>query len=124
MEGYPKLAQLMSDFDEFAMFRRFRALNYRNLLYLQAEIIHLEEELDALSSRDAGHQDRTFYARDWWSLSQGEGDEDTEQWEKVLEIRRLLENYSMCRAEDGLSINNLQGLSRRCLIEKFLPVET
>jgi hypothetical protein len=95
MEGYAKVAQLMGTHTEFAMFRRFKGLNMRNLLYLQAEITHLEAELQRLATVDAKHRDREHHAHDWWSLSQGEGEGDMEQWETVLDIREKLEKYSM-----------------------------
>jgi hypothetical protein len=94
MEGYGKIAQLMGSFDEFAIFRRFRSLNYQNILYLQAEILHLEDDLRKLAERDARHAGREFHAKDWWSLSQGDEEEDQEQWDKVLELREALEKYS------------------------------
>ncbi|KAK8043321.1 hypothetical protein PG993_005751 [Apiospora rasikravindrae] len=99
MEGYAKISQLMGCQDTCAIYRRFRRLNSLNLLYLQAELTHLEEELEALAKRDAADPERRFHARDWWSLSQhNDDDEDdesaAEQWEKVLEIREKLEQYN------------------------------
>ncbi|KAI8627655.1 hypothetical protein F5Y19DRAFT_440707, partial [Xylariaceae sp. FL1651] len=94
MEGYAKISQLMGRQDECAMYRRFRKLNAMNLLYLQAELTHLEQDLESLALRDAAHDDRRFFTRDWWSLSQNEDEEDMEQWEKVLEIRNKLEQYN------------------------------
>lgn len=45
MEGYPALAEVMSTNDGLDIFRRFSALNALNLLYMQAEILDLELEL-------------------------------------------------------------------------------
>ena len=96
MEGYAKVAQLMSAYDEFAILRRFKSLNLQNLLYLQAEITHLEAELDELARRDKMRGGREYHASDWWSLSLGENanEGDLEQWEKVLELREKLDKYS------------------------------
>lgn len=94
MEGYHKMAQLMADYDEFNIIRRFRALNIQNLLYLQAEIVHLEEDLMELANRDTKNPARQYHGRDWWSLANGESDGDREQWQKVLELRAKLDIYN------------------------------
>ncbi|KAH6710951.1 hypothetical protein BKA61DRAFT_612737 [Leptodontidium sp. MPI-SDFR-AT-0119] len=94
MDGYAKVAQLMAGQEEFSILRRFRVLNMQKLLYLHAEIIHLEAELKELSKRDASHGERQFHAKDWWSLSQGESEGDLEQWHKFLEISEKLEIYN------------------------------
>jgi uncharacterized protein DUF6594 len=94
MEGYAKVANLMGTHNEFAMFRRFRGLNMQNLLYLQAEITHLEEELRKIVDEDIKHGGRRYHAYDWWSLSQGDSEGDTDQWDTVLELRAKLEKYS------------------------------
>lgn len=66
----------------------------QRLLYLQAEITHLESEVKQLAERDALHDERTFHAKDWWSLSQGGEEEDLEQWHKFSELSEKLELYS------------------------------
>lgn len=93
MEGYVKVAQLMASQDEFAIFRRFKVPNLQKLLYMQAEITHLELELTDLANRDAQHPDREYYTRDWWSLSQGD-ENDTAQWKKFQELTSKLDAYS------------------------------
>jgi hypothetical protein len=45
MSGYQKLAELMTKHSEVATFKRFDFLNTLNILYMQAELVHLEEEL-------------------------------------------------------------------------------
>ncbi|KAI1342727.1 hypothetical protein F5Y15DRAFT_266404 [Xylariaceae sp. FL0016] len=100
MEGYDRIGKLMGRQDECAMYRRFRKLNAMNLLYLQAELTQLEHDLEELAERDKATDDRQTYCKDWWSLSQNDEDEeDSEQWEKVLEIRVKLEQYndSLCK---------------------------
>jgi hypothetical protein len=94
MEGYAKVAALMGTHPEFAMLRRFRTLNLQNLLYLQAEITHLEAELVRRAEEDVMSGNRPDHPHDWWSLSQGEEFGDARQWETVLEIREKLERYS------------------------------
>jgi len=94
MEGYAKLAQLMATHEEFAILRRFKTLNYQNLLYLQAEIVHLEQELAKLVNRDLAHLDRGDFAKDWWTLAHANGAEAQQQWKKILKIRKKLGKYS------------------------------
>jgi hypothetical protein len=94
MEGYPAIAQIMCNHDELAIFRRFRELNALDLLYAQAELTHLEDDLVELRAVDKAHPEKALYHRDWWSLAHSTEDENKEQWQKVLEIRKKLEAYS------------------------------
>jgi len=45
MNGYEKLAGLMTKHPEVATFQRFDFLNILNILFLQAELVHLEKDL-------------------------------------------------------------------------------
>jgi hypothetical protein len=97
--GYTQLAALMEAHPEIAIFRRFGRLNAKNLLYLQAELIHLENRLQKCVDEDAasGHVDRTIYDRDWQTLSESGAaapDGDPAQWNAILLIRKRLEEYS------------------------------
>lgn len=110
-EGYAKVAQLMGDHPEFAIFRRFRALNMQDMLYLQAEITHLEADLRKITNDDVKRRGRQNHAYDWWSMAHGmHGEGDTEQWEKVLEIRQKLEKYSKRtrHAREYISYDDIQ----------------
>jgi hypothetical protein len=101
--GYPKLAGHMGVMPELAMFRRFGALNARNLLYMQNDLVVLERDLKMLEVEDAKSPDgmKRRYRRDsyWLSSSNIEidgtlRDGDTRQRNLVLEMRRLLKEYS------------------------------
>ncbi|POS69131.1 hypothetical protein DHEL01_v212473 [Diaporthe helianthi] len=94
MEGYAKVASLMAKYDEFAILRRFKRLNAQQLLYNQAEIIHLEERLQRLVHRDSAHPDRTVYSKDWWTLAHGSDRERREQWRTIRKIRKKLDKYN------------------------------
>lgn len=94
MEGYPAIAQIMSNHDELAIFRRFKELNTINLLYSQAELVHIEAALADLRAVDKSHPERAAYHQDWWSLAHSQEDENKEQWQKFLEIREKLDAYS------------------------------
>jgi hypothetical protein len=45
MNGYEKVANLMAKHGEVAVFQRFDFLNTLNILFLQAELVHLEHDL-------------------------------------------------------------------------------
>jgi len=98
MNGYTKLASLMGHHSELAIFRRFGTLNARNLLYLQAELVHLELKLNRCAAADlASHDpDRAIYDRDWQTLSESGQlpDGNPEQWDTILGIRKTLKEYS------------------------------
>lgn len=101
--GYPKLAEHFGEHPDFASFRRFGALNSRNLLYYQAELLELEEELEGVERRDDSlsksgtGNDR---AATWYWLG-GKGKEtqnNNDQLLLVMRLRELLQQYSsyMC----------------------------
>jgi hypothetical protein len=101
MEGYSKLALLMGEYPELAIFRRFATLNTQNILYLQAELHDLEKlhrEL-ALENETSGHDHRITYAANWFRLansatSTAAPGEDRRQWDMFLKIRVKLKEYS------------------------------
>jgi hypothetical protein len=95
MEGYAKVASVMGMHPEFGILRRFQTLNMQNLLYLQAEIAHLEADLHSIAEEDTASGKIPGHEHDWWTLSQGDESGHAKQWKMVLEIREKLEKYSM-----------------------------
>ncbi|MCJ1246402.1 hypothetical protein MMC30_003609 [Trapelia coarctata] len=95
MEGYLKIAELMGRHEELAVFRRFDSMNFQNLLYLQAELVHLESDYHQISEKGEACTAFPHRSRDWWSLTQPGPDGNREQWDKVLEIREKLTEYSV-----------------------------
>ena len=98
--GYPKLAGRMGLSPELAIFRRFGGLNVRTLLYMQAELVYLENELQKceLDDSHAASQDyRSRYRRNWFWLKESvqhpEGVQ-SRQVRLVLEIKEKLKEYS------------------------------
>lgn len=96
MDGYHKLASLVSDHQELLMLRRFSTVNTKNLLYMQAEILHLEAELHDIASEDHSgcekHRNHEYCVFDLKESYEVRGS-DT-QWRKILEIREKLKEYS------------------------------
>ncbi|KAL5040909.1 hypothetical protein BDW71DRAFT_201786 [Aspergillus fruticulosus] len=99
MEGYDKLAALMTGDKGLSIFRSFKMLNTKNLLFLQAEIAIKEKELKEImhKDRESGDKYRKMYSS---SVRLLKGmDEPSEQWQKWLEIRELLEKYNTAFAQ-------------------------
>jgi hypothetical protein len=103
--GYDTLASLMSQAPEIAIFRRFSALNARNLLYFQAELTVLEKQLEiklrkCAESQMAAHNSDPrklpdLYDRDLDDLKKAENaGNGLSAWELFEEIRRKLKDYS------------------------------
>jgi hypothetical protein len=93
MEGYPQIVHLMDQHEELAILRKFNNMSLQNLLYMQAELMHLEEKYEIISAKGGECPSRPFKSRDWWSLTQPDNEGKTEQWDTVLEIRQALGNY-------------------------------
>ncbi|KIX03328.1 uncharacterized protein Z518_06880 [Rhinocladiella mackenziei CBS 650.93] len=95
MEGYAKVARLMTNHTETACLRGFKALSCQNLLYLQAELIQLEADHETLATTDrsSGHPKRTLYEKSYRLLSQSHKDDHDEQFRNWLQIRAKLKEY-------------------------------
>jgi hypothetical protein len=66
MTGYHELATLIRKFDDLAIYRRFAALNSKRLLFIQAELLHLDLQLQAITeidSRDAEKKKFSTYRK-------------------------------------------------------------
>ncbi|KAL8993953.1 MAG: hypothetical protein Q9169_005959 [Polycauliona sp. 2 TL-2023] len=96
MANYNKLAALMGDHQDLAMFRRFQKLNMKSLLGMQAEILHLESELAEIEREDvrSGEKSRSLLHESVFNLKESHGSPHDTQWSKVLEVREKLEQYS------------------------------
>lgn len=102
-EGYLKLSAFQGKFPEIAIFRRFAALNAQNLLLMQAELSHLQLELNEIILEDcqSGDEKRRVYNQDWWTLNQASQEgRSPAQMRKILEIREKLQSYSMGYFDD------------------------
>ncbi|CZR67327.1 uncharacterized protein PAC_17226 [Phialocephala subalpina] len=108
--GYNKLSRFMVSRD-MAMFRQFQECAARDLLYLQAELVHLEAEYTkaAKADRESGDSsERHLYDVEWWHLRQsGARGFGGEQWGLALDIRTKLREYyaSMLQYEQISAMN-------------------
>ena len=96
MEGYPKLAAHMAIDPEYAIFRKFSALNAQNLLYYQAELVGLEHDLEetAAEDRESLDEEKHVFDNNWFRLSNAEPGKGF-QHTQVLKLRQTLKEYSM-----------------------------
>ena len=96
--SYSSLAEIVGNNDGLAIFRRFATLNAQSLLYMQSELVNLEEELKRLVHADskADDEQRRVFQSDISALKSASSDaSEGKQWRKVLEIREKLKEYSM-----------------------------
>ena len=95
MDGYSKLAALMGTYPDAMILRRFGALHAQNILYLQAELVHLEQEFRICTTANQGSEDpmkNNFIGKDWFVLAHlNDGNE--QQWQLMLQIRSKLKEY-------------------------------
>ncbi len=116
-DGYSKLSAFQGKFPQFAIFRRFAALNAQTLLYMQAELSHLELEMNEIILEDchSGDEKRRAYNQDWWTLNQASQEgRSPAQLRKILEIREKLQRYSMEHSEDILTSLSAEHACFRC----------
>ncbi|KAK4198764.1 hypothetical protein QBC40DRAFT_266499 [Triangularia verruculosa] len=95
-KGYAKLATFLARQDEYAIFRRFKRLNYQSILYQQAQIIFLERHLEKLAARDRTHPcpQRQLFDRDWVTMAHPLDAEAGQQWATMQLIQQKLAEYN------------------------------
>ncbi|KAK8058946.1 hypothetical protein PG994_009394 [Apiospora phragmitis] len=101
-KGYPFLAQFWSQ-TQTGIARRFKRLAALNILYLQAELSHLERELERQRRRDleTGRRERADCDWNWLLLSEPALHRGSRQWEVALEIRERLGEYRTSSTKKG-----------------------
>jgi hypothetical protein len=100
--GYSLLGRLMGDYPGVAIFRSFSSFSAENLLYLQAELVALEDDLRQAQKEDrtSPHRERRQYGVNWTQLNESleredssSGREDGTQWATILDMREKLKEY-------------------------------
>jgi hypothetical protein len=76
--------------------KRFSKLNTLDLLYMQAELMNLEQELKVLAYIDHANSASYIFAK---RVRDMKAAPSSMQWQKVLEIRGLLKIYSKASLE-------------------------
>jgi hypothetical protein len=100
LAGYPQIATFMTQNPELLMVRRFQALNARNLLYLQAELVYIETALVKCEKEDAEVKEkedpRLHYSRDYEFLMKYGDSKSASGKQRTLiqQMRAKLKEYS------------------------------
>ena len=97
MADYDRLTCMIANHGEAAIFRRFDTLNIKGLLYMQAELVHLEAELRQieLDERSSADPSKTLYPHSVYDLRESASTGSATQWNKHQEIQKKLQEYSM-----------------------------
>ncbi|GFG18860.1 hypothetical protein IFM5058_09441 [Aspergillus udagawae] len=92
IDGYDKVAAWIASDRGLSIYRRFARLNAKNLLYLQAEIVAVAEDLREIIDEDQKSDDTKAqrFSTSVWYLK----NTPSLQWERFLELRRLLNEYN------------------------------
>lgn len=116
MAGYAKIAELMTRHSELATFQRFDFLNTMNVMFLQAELVHLETELRDSMKEDleSGDVDEavgiTTSARDVndaiSTAVMGNNDEDGDQKPKTRSISDSIETVSIAASKSSQRVKS------------------
>jgi hypothetical protein len=100
LQGYPKLARFIGERPGFAIFRRFSELNARNLLYLQSELLDIEEELYETEVDDQKDGDLRQLQFSMRAVHNGRcaapGSKAHNRWKLYEDQKKLLKEYSEC----------------------------
>jgi hypothetical protein len=95
--GWPKLVDVMVEHPGFESFQAFRDLNLKSLLYYQAELVQLREELHEIEWQDhrKGGEQKDFCSDiQTLLLTRKDGEAAQKQLKKIKRIREVLKEYS------------------------------
>lgn len=100
--GYHRLADLMGQYTEAAIFRRFSSANILNLLSLQSELIDLQVEFRDICVEDDMSTDLDERQFSTWfhKLRNSKTGAKNLQYQKLGEIRGKLAEYSKPECEE------------------------
>jgi hypothetical protein len=99
--NYSAFAKFATDYQDALTLKRFRELQIKNLLYYQAELAHLKQELDEIEQKDTSDLSKHVSAR--WRPEDAAKKTPTaaaptlssKYSEKMLQIRETLTDYRM-----------------------------
>lgn len=92
-----------------SIYRSYRRLTSRNLLYLEAELFELEKKLDDFDDEDfTGDFDGKQFARSWPKLNSSDDPRCIERLKCIKEIRATVKEYS----KQDLTVYSFMGWNR------------
>ncbi|KAI4263110.1 MAG: hypothetical protein L6R42_001733 [Xanthoria sp. 1 TBL-2021] len=96
MGDYTKLASMMANHAEAAIFRRFDTLNIKNLLYMQAELVDLEDQLYDIESQDkkSRNRNKVLFSSSVQTLRKSASTRDNDQWMKYKKVQEKMHAYN------------------------------
>lgn len=99
MPDYKELASLTSRFPELLMIRRFDRLSAYVILALQADLLHLENQLNQYIELDRGNASLQNFLGSWGDMHEGmEEGHPILQVKKVQQIEEKLKTYrKLCK---------------------------
>ncbi|KAK9783475.1 hypothetical protein AB5N19_04365 [Seiridium cardinale] len=94
LQGYPFLAKFWT-MTRDGMIRKFDNLALLNILYLQAELCHLETDLEDERRKDieTGERARVDCDWNWLLLNSDKLNQGSKQWKVIIEMREKLTEY-------------------------------
>jgi len=105
LDGYVDFAEFIASDGQLSIFRQFRSLAARNLLYLEAELQLLQFEIQAIDDADQAllnnvdeQKSKTEEAIRAWECFKQQTQTDTRQAQKlemIMKLRRLMKEYGM-----------------------------
>lgn len=94
LDGYPKLAKFLGGTEGYAIYKRFAALNARNLLYHQAKLTRLEHELNDLEKEFPHEKDLHYKVDHIFREDFATGTAAYKLRKKYEEVSHALEKYN------------------------------
>lgn len=103
MAGYDKLARLIADHPSLAIYRKFGLLSSKILLYMQAELVNLENELEILVQDDDEEDEKASFKVSWKAMSSASCENGADlQHRKVVNVQEKLRAYRTMRSQNLL----------------------
>jgi hypothetical protein len=98
MAGYDKLARLIADHPSLSIYRKFGLLSSKIILYMQAELVNLENELGILEHDDHQEDEKASFKVSWKAMSSASCENGADlQHRKVVNVQEKLRAYRTMR---------------------------